>query len=128
MNPECYRVVQMIMISFAVIYFLLEIVLNLNDVDNDTSNVILLQWSKEKLLFVPFALGAVGGHLFLGTKNSFFQMCSSLYPVLILFGLAAVMVVVTFLFSFKKTKMLLSSLLLLGVIYGHLFWSMNYQN
>ncbi|MGQ8335030.1 hypothetical protein ACUNWD_00650 [Sunxiuqinia sp. A32] len=117
-----------IMVSFAAIYFIFEIVLNVNDIDNDTSNVFLLEWSKGRLVFIPFALGAIGGHLFLGTKNDFFQMSSSLYPVIILFGVAALMVVLTYLVSFKKSKFLLSTLLLAGFLYGHLFWSMNYQS
>jgi len=123
---EPYEIVKTIMITFAVTYFILEIILNLNDIDNDTSNAILLQWSKEKMFFIPFALGSVIGHLFLGTKNDAFEM-GSMYPVITLFGLIVISVIIGFLVSFKKSKLFLSTLLFFGVLYGHFFWSMNYQ-
>jgi hypothetical protein len=121
-----YEIVKAIMIAFAVIYLLLEIILNINSVDQDTSNIILLEWSKGKMFFIPFALGAIGGHLFLGTTNNAFQMSNSIYPVLILFGLAIISVLVAYKINFVKTKLFLTVLLACGVMYGHLFWSMNY--
>jgi len=121
-----YELVKTIMIVFAVVYFLLEILLNINDIDNDTSNVILLEWAQGKLIFVPFVLGAIGGHLFLGTFNSAFKMSNSLYPVLIIFGLAIVMIIIGSKSNFPRTRLFFTILLAVGVVYGHLFWSMNY--
>ncbi|MBS1505218.1 MAG: hypothetical protein JSS79_01120 [Bacteroidetes bacterium] len=124
---EQYKIVQDIMIVFAVVYFLLEVILNLNDVDQDTSNVILLQWAKGKAIFIPFAMGAIGGHLFLGTTNGWFKIPNSIFPVLILFGIAIVLLIIGSKMKFERTRLFLTTLLLLGVLYGHLFWSMNYK-
>lgn len=124
---EPYKIVEIIMITFAIFYVILEVILNLNDLDNDTSNVLLLQWSNGKLFFIPFVLGAIGGHLFLGTKDPSFDL-NPMLPVAMLFGVVIVMVIIAFLTHFKKTKLLHSILLALGLLYGHLFWSMNIIN
>ena len=114
------------MIGLTVVYFIIEILLLLNDVDNDTSNILLLGWSKGKSFFIPFALGAIAGHLFLGTSNIAFKMSNGMYPVLIIFGLTLIMVAIGFKVSFIKSKTFLTAILLAGVLFGHFFWSMNY--
>ncbi len=124
---EPYKIVEFIMIAFAVLYVIFEFILNYNNIDNDTSNAFLLKWSQGKAFFIPFALGAIGGHLFLGTKNPFFDM-NSLLPVAILLALVIIMVIIGIVKPFKKSKLFLGSLLVLGVIYGHLIWSMNIPN
>lgn len=126
MEGAQYLLVVDIMIGFAVVYFIIEILLNLNDIDNDTSNVLLLEWSKGKAFFIPFALGAIGGHLFLGTSNAAFKFTNGIFPVLILFGLAIIMVLIGFKVPFVKSRSFLTVLLIAGVLYGHFFWSMNY--
>ncbi|MCL6265655.1 hypothetical protein [Flagellimonas myxillae] len=123
-----YEIVTTIMAVFAALYVLLEVFLNVNGIDDDTSNIILLEASQKKLFIIPFALGAILGHLFLGTTNTFFQMSSSLYPVIILFGLAIATYIFARLVDFKKPIWFLSLLLVLGLIYGHLLWSMNYSS
>lgn len=119
-----YQIVEFIMIGFAVTYVIVEIVLNYNDIDKDTSNIILLKWSQGSAFFIPFALGAIGGHLFLGTKNTFFLMPYWI-PVVVLFGVAIVMLIIGLNVPFKKGKGFLFSMLLLGLAYGHFIWSMN---
>tara|TARA_R110002096_G_scaffold54883_2_gene141415 strand:- start:358 stop:750 length:393 start_codon:yes stop_codon:yes gene_type:complete len=126
MEGTGYTVVVSIMISLAAAYFIIEILLMLNNVDNDTSNILLLEWSKGKSFFIPFALGAIAGHLFLGTTNDAFKMSNSMFPVLIIFGLTLIMVLIGFKVPFKKTKAFLTSILIAGVLFGHFFWSMNY--
>ncbi|AKP50893.1 hypothetical protein [Cyclobacterium amurskyense] len=126
MEGTGYTVVVSIMISLAAAYFIIEILLMLNNVDNDTSNILLLEWSKGKSFFIPFALGAIAGHLFLGTTNDAFKMSNGMFPVLIIFGLTLIMVLIGFKVPFKKTKAFLTSILIAGVLFGHFFWSMNY--
>ncbi|MEM9647889.1 MAG: hypothetical protein AAF969_05365 [Bacteroidota bacterium] len=121
-----YEIVTGIMAAFAILYVLLEVFLNLNDIEEDTSNIILLQASQKRLYFIPFALGAILGHLFLGTTNTDFQLSDSIYPVIILFGFAALSIALTYFVNFKKPIWFLSLLLVLGLAYGHLFWSMNF--
>jgi hypothetical protein len=123
MEPN--EIVAAIMITFVVIYVLLEIVLNLNDINDDTSNRILLEWSQSRLFIIPFVLGAIGAHLFLGTKNSFFRPNNSLYAVLILLGIVIISIFVGRL-KFPRTRTFLTIMLALGALYGHFFWSMNY--
>lgn len=127
MDSAQYSLVVDIMIGLAIAYFVLEVLLNLNDIDNDTSNLLLYEWSKGKFFFIPFAFGAIAGHLFLGTTDSSFKMTNGIYPVLILFGAVIVMVVIGYKVKFEKSKLLLTILLAVGLVYGHLFWSMNYQ-
>ena len=127
MDSAQYSLVVDIMIGLAIAYFVLEVLLNLNDIDNDTSNLLLYEWSKGKFFFIPFALGAIAGHLFLGTTDTSFKMSNGMYPVLILFGAVIVMVVIGYKIKFEKSKLLLTILLAVGLVYGHLFWSMNYQ-
>ncbi|MCF1750925.1 hypothetical protein [Mariniradius sediminis] len=127
MDSAQYSLVVDIMIGLAIAYFVLEVLLNLNDIDNDTSNLLLYEWSKGKFFFIPFALGAIAGHLFMGTTDSSFKMTNGMYPVLILFGAVIAMVVIGYKVKFEKSKLLLTILLAVGLVYGHLFWSMNYQ-
>lgn len=123
---EAYHTVTNIMAVFAALYVLLEIVLNLNEIEDDTSNIILLEASQGKLFFIPFALGAIMGHLFLGAETAIFNFGDSA-PVIILFVLSAIMVVIGFTVAFKKSKAFLSVLLVLGLLYGHFLWSMNFS-
>lgn len=119
------------MAVFAVVYFLFEIFLNVNDVDDDTSNIILFRWTrKNKLIFIPFALGAIGGHLFLGTGDDRFRLENGIMPVVYL-GVICILLLIIGKFVLPKKmdtrKWLMSLLLLLGFAYGHFIWSMNYS-
>lgn len=122
------KLVTYIMIGFATLYVAIEVLLNLNEAEEDTSNVILLKAAQRKLFFIPFALGAILGHLFLGTEDPNYSMSNSMYPVLILFGTALLSVGIAYLLRLDKKIpiWILSILLGLGLLYGHLFWSMNY--
>ena len=126
---EYDKIVTYIMIGFAMLYVAIEVMLNVNEAEGDTSNVILLKAAEGKLFFIPFALGAILGHLFLGTENADYQLPKSIYPVLILFGVALLSVGLAYLLRLSKKvpKWVLSILLVLGLLYGHLFWSMNYM-
>ncbi|MEZ4808787.1 MAG: hypothetical protein R2819_00390 [Allomuricauda sp.] len=125
---EYGKLVTYIMIGFAILYVAIEVVLNINEAEEDTSNVILLKAAQKKLFFIPFALGAILGHLFLGTEDESYRMSNSMYPVIILFGVALLSVGIAYLIRLNKKIPIwvLSILLGLGLLYGHLFWSMNY--
>ena len=125
-NPEAYRIVRNIMIGFAAFYVLFEVALNLNELENDTSNIILFEAAKDKLFFIPFALGTIMGHLFLGTNNPTFYIGDG-WPVVLLFILCGIMTLIGFKVKFEKTRAFFTFLLLVGVAYGHFFWSMNFN-
>ncbi len=122
------KLVTYIMIGFAILYVAIEVLLNVNEAKEDTSNLILLRAAQKKFFFIPFALGAILGHLFLGTENSNYRMSNTMYPVLILFGAALLSIGLAYLLRFDKKVPIwaLSILLGLGLLYGHLLWSMNY--
>ncbi|MBX2877085.1 MAG: hypothetical protein KTR30_33505 [Saprospiraceae bacterium] len=128
---DAYLLVEYFLIFMGLIFVLFEIVLNLMDIGGETTNVFLYRWSKGKFFFIPFALGAIMGHLFLGTKRAIFEteiiqgVDNDLLSVLVLVGLALIMVLIGHLISFSKSKLFLSVLLILGLLYGHFFWSMN---
>ncbi len=126
---EYDKIVTYIMIGFAMLYVAIEVILNVNEAEGDTSNVILLKAAEGKLFFIPFALGAILAHLFLGTENADYQLSKPIYPALILFGVALLSVGLAYLLRLSKKvpKWVLSILLVLGLLYGHLFWSMNYM-
>lgn len=128
---DAYLLVEYFLIFIGLIFVLFEIVLNLMDIGGETTNVFLYNWSKDKFFFIPFALGAIMGHLFLGTKRPLFEMeliqgiDNDMLSVLGLAGLAVLMTLIGVLVPFRKSTLFLSVLLVLGLLYGHFFWSMN---
>ncbi len=125
-------IVEMILVVVGIIFILLEIVLNLNNAPNDTTNEILLDYTKAKGLFIPFAIGAICGHLFLGTTHNplpstIFNLPSEILVVVGIFICALIIGLIGRKVKLR-TKTFLTVLLLLGLSYGHFFWSMNYEN
>jgi hypothetical protein len=125
------EIVQLIIILVGVIFVVFEVVMNLNEVENDTTNVILYEATKKRLLFIPFAIGAIAGHLFLGTSYKIFPESKVLPPlqneVLVILGMVVVSLLL-FLLSFKiktRSRVFLTALIVGGMLYGHFFWSMN---
>jgi hypothetical protein len=125
------EIVQLIIILVGVIFVVFEVVMSLNEVENDTTNIILYEATKKRLLFIPFAIGAIAGHLFLGTSRKIFPDSKVLPPleneVLVILGMAIVSLLL-FLLSFKiktRNRFFLTALIVLGMLYGHFFWSMN---
>jgi len=127
-----FKLIEYFLIIVGISYVLFEVVLNLNNIEGDTTNVILLEWSEDKFFFIPFALGAIGGHLFLGTKTPIFKndlfsfISNGDLAVVVLFILAGIMVLIGYKVPFKKSKPFLTSIFILGILYGHFIWSMNY--
>lgn len=125
------EIVELIIIGIGIIFVIFEILLNLNEVEDDTTNIILYEATKKRLLFIPFAIGAIAGHLFLGTIKKIFPDHNIIQAleneVLVIIGLFTVSLLL-FLVSFitkNRSKLFLTSLLITGLLYGHFFWSMN---
>jgi hypothetical protein len=124
-------VVQLIIILVGVVFVIFEIIMNLNDVPGDTTNIILFEATKKRLLFIPFAIGAISGHLFLGTDKKIFP-CHKIIPflsneLLVILGMLVISLML-FLFSKKiknRSTGFITFLLITGMLYGHFFWSMN---
>lgn len=125
------EIVQLIIILIGVIFVIFEIIMNLNDVQNDTTNIILYEATQKRLLFIPFAIGAISGHLFLGTSMRVFP-CHNIVPflaneLLVILGMLVISLILV-LFSKKiknRSTVFITLLLIAGMLYGHFFWSMN---
>lgn len=120
-----------ILLGIGIVFIIIEIAFNFNNVKDDTTNIILYKWSKGKYFFIPFAFGAIGGHLFLGTKEPIFPKFddllyqAGLMPVLLLFSICAIMILIGHIVKFHRTNIFFSFLIFLGLLYGHFLWSMN---
>jgi hypothetical protein len=126
---EKFSLIEGLLIGVTIIYVVIEVALNLNDERDDTTNIILYHASMKKSFFIPFGLGAIGGHLFLGTTDSLFlifdQIFNGLLSVLVLLVLCGIMLLIGYKVEFKRPKYFLGTLFFLGLAYGHFFWSMN---
>ncbi len=122
--------VQTILIVVVIIFVLYEIVLNLNQSTNDTSNITLWEATKKNSLFIPFAIGAIAGHLFLGNNNEVLPKKALLGIDNEITAVLGILVISLLLYLFAKkiktrSKFFITILLICGTIYGHFFWSMN---
>ena len=120
------EIVQLFLVIVGLAFIAFEVITNMNDVEDDTTNIILYQATLKRMLFIPFAIGAIAGHLFLGTTSKIFPSYKIINPLdneLLVFISALL-----FLFSKKiitRSREFLTILLLVGLLYGHFFWSMN---
>ena len=120
------EIVQLFLVIVGLAFIAFEVITNMNDVEDDTTNIILYQATLKRMLFIPFAIGAIAGHLFLGTTSKIFPSYQIINPLdneLLVFISALL-----FLFSKKiitRSREFLTILLLVGLLYGHFFWSMN---
>ncbi len=127
-----YKTIEIFLIVFALLYVVFEVVLNVIGNDEDTTNVFLNKWSRGEFLFIPFALGAICGHLFLGVyKNPFpndiFSWISNEMLAVALLALVSILLWLLGKFSsFQRTNTIISIILLSGLAYGHFFWSMRH--
>ncbi len=128
------KLVENVVIVIALVYVLFEVILNLNKIPGDTSNVLLYELMSKRFFSLSFGFGAVLGHLFLGADTDYFYAGyenHSFYWALPVITLVVVLLVLTLVGMFrpyKKKRGFLVGLLLAGMLYGHFFWSMNFQS
>ena len=118
------KTVEHIVIAVVGFLILFNVYLNFNKIENDTINVILKNWAYNKYFFITFFWGVLGGHFFLGSHQPVFGS-NWWIPVVL------VIIFVFFLIFLgrqldktvimKRRYQLL--LLIIGVFYGHFFWS-----
>ena len=117
-------IVQYIVAGTIAFLVLCNIVLSLNEIENDTINYIIKKWAYGRYFFTTFAWGILGGHFFLGTKIPLFGDNWWLPVVLVVVILAALLIIgFKQKEDFKMSARLQFLLLLMGVLYGHFFWS-----
>lgn len=117
-------IVQYIVAGTILFLILCNIILSLNQIENDTINHILKKWAYGKHFFITFAWGILGGHFFLGTKVPLFGDNWWLPVVLVIVILGALLIIgLKQKDDFVMDRKLQLLLLVLGVLYGHFFWS-----
>ncbi|APX99775.1 hypothetical protein CLV86_2044 [Lacinutrix venerupis] len=120
-----YTLIVQIVIGITILFLILfNIYLYFNDVENDTVNFLIKRWAYHKYFFLTTAWGILGGHFFLGTEVPLLGPNAWLPVVLVVVLLIALLIIGLKQdkdFVMKRRIQLL--LLILGVIYGHFFWS-----
>ncbi len=117
-------IVQIVVACTILFLILFNVVLYFNDIEKDTVNYLIKQWAYHKYFFLTTAWGILGGHFFLGSQVPLLGDNTWLPVVLVIVFLGAL-----FLIGKKQDQGFIMKrriqilLLLLGVLYGHFFWS-----
>jgi len=90
------EIVQLLLVIVGLFFVAFEVFTNMNDVEDDTTNVILYQATLKRELLVIMGLAVISGLLVLFSKR-----------------------------IKTRSREFLTVLLLAGLLYGHFFWSMN---
>ena len=106
-------------LTIVVLIIVVDLVLNLNDVKEDTISEVLQNWAYSRFFVITWAWGVVAGHLFVARANPLF---SSPSPILVLLGLTLAILVTGLLYKNIVTVPTQVILLILGTIAGHLLW------
>lgn len=114
-----------IVIGITIIFLMLfNIYLYFNDEKDDTVNFIIKKWAYHKYFFLPMAWGILGGHFFLGSQVPILGPNAWAPVILVVILLLAILIV-----GLKQPKGFVMKpriqflLLIIGVLYGHFFWS-----
>ena len=106
---------------------LFNVYLYFDHIRDNTINLLVKNWAYTKYFFLTFGWGVLGGHFFLGTKNPNLDF-GTWKPVIIIVVLAGVVLAIGLKqkkpFLLKRRYQLL--LLILGLLCGHFFWSLNH--
>ena len=106
------------------IIVLLNLILNLNRVRNDTVNYRLNLWANGKYFFITFFFGVLGGHFFLGSPKPLF-CCNVWLPVVLLVVIAGILLLLRNKIKIKPYHQVI--LIVCGLIYGHFIWSQRHE-
>lgn len=107
------------------IIILLNLVLNLNKVKNDTVNNRLSLWANGKYFFVTFFWGVLGGHFFLGSAKPLF-CCNWWLPVALLVVIAGILLLLRNKIKVKPYHQII--FIVCGLVYGHFVWSQRHED
>ena len=116
--------VELILIFIPLGMIILEIFLSFNNIKGDTISGIINRWAYGKSFFITLTWGIVTGHLFLGSKKPLLE--DNTISVIVVAVLALVAGLIGWKMKASKTNYLFqAALLLVGLVLGHLLWSMN---
>lgn len=128
------KIVEYFLIATGFIFVAFEIYLSMNDIDNDSSNIILYEATKKRLLFIPFAIGAITGHLFFGhsteilPQTNLIQSIDNEFLVVLMLFIISLLLNIISKYIKTRSKLFITFFLILGILYGHFFWSMKTKN
>lgn len=127
---QAYSIVAAITLALLTILVVIDLIMAFNDVPNDRLNYILHNESNHKGYFIPLLWGMVVGHLFLGkyyTSEADLPITpTAAVIVLAVINLLVIGIGYKFPLKSKYPTFVILTLLIVGVLYGHFFWSMNY--
>ena len=103
---------------------ILETFLSFNNIKGDTISGIINRWAYGKNYFITLMWGIVTGHLFLGSKNPILE--DNTVSVIVVAVLAIIVAILGWKVKFSKNNYIFqAALLIIGLVLGHLLWSMN---
>lgn len=120
-TPQVVWVIVQVCIGIIVV---LNLILNLNTVKNDTVNNRLSIWANGQFFFITFLWGVLGGHFFLGSAKPLF-CCNWWLPVVILVVLSGILVLLRNTIKIKPYHQII--LIIVGLVYGHFVWSQRHE-
>lgn len=130
MNIFYWIVVGAIILSVLVLY-VVEILAKLNDIPNDNVNILIRNWAFGRYFFITFFFGIVSGHLFLGVPFRWFD-CNliispfdcAIFDVIVIAILNLILLLIGVLFKVSSSRKYQMTLFFLGLLAGHIIWSM----
>lgn len=118
------KTVELILIIIPLGMIILEAFLSFNKIKGDTISGIIHHWAYGRSFFITLTWGIVTGHLFLGSKNPILK--DNTISVIVVAVLAIIAGLVGWKMKTNRTsKLIQAALLIVGLILGHLLWSMN---
>jgi len=116
--------VEVILIVIPLSMIILEAFLSFNQIKGDTISGIIHRWAYGRSFYITLTWGIVTGHLFLGSKNPILK--DNTISVIVVAVLALIAGLIGWKMKANRTnKLFQATLLIVGLILGHLLWSMN---
>ena len=120
-TPELVWVIVQVCIGIIVV---LNLILNLNTVKNDTVNNRLSIWANGPYFYISFFFGVLGGHFFLGSATPLF-CCNWWLPVVLLVVITSILLLLRNKIKIQPYHQVI--LIVLGLVYGHFVWSQRHE-
>ena len=103
---------------------ILEGFLSFNNIKGDTISAILNGWASGKNFFILLAWGILTGHFFLGSKAPLIKDNTMSVVIVALLTVTAALIGCSMKWT-KTSRLFQLAILIVGIIIGHLTWSMN---
>ena len=122
---ELDSLVPSILLALLIFLMGLEFFLNTNDVEGDTVKARLREWAYGKSFFITFLWGVLTGHFFFGSENPVIKKTE--WSVAAIVAMSLILIGIGRLLKSKIKARHQLLLLVFGILFGHFFFSMNYN-